>query len=136
MGSSGGGVGDEPQYVVAKYDYIAQGNQVIDSSKLISRSITIFLRVYILVHIYNITQICRNLTWNEMKDFFSLMIPNIGGASKTPEDRQDTSLLIMFDEKNLPYLIGRIWNHTNLTLDYSFKIIVPTLYVTILLNPF
>ena len=27
MGSSGG-VGDEPQYVVAKYDYIAQGNQV------------------------------------------------------------------------------------------------------------
>ena len=28
MGSSGGGVGDEPQYVVAKYDYIAQGNQV------------------------------------------------------------------------------------------------------------
>ena len=33
MGSSGGGVGDEPQYVVAKYDYIAQGNQVIDSSK-------------------------------------------------------------------------------------------------------
>ena len=30
MGSSGGGVGDEPQYVVAKYDYIAQGNQVID----------------------------------------------------------------------------------------------------------
>ena len=40
MGSSGGGVGDEPQYVVAKYDYIAQGNQVIDLSKLMSHSIT------------------------------------------------------------------------------------------------
>ena len=61
MGSSGGGVGDEPQYVVAKYDYIAQGNQVIDLSKLMSHSITKILQVYILVHIYNITLICRNL---------------------------------------------------------------------------
>ena len=36
MGSSG--VGDEPQYVVAKYDYIAQGNQV----KLIERKLNSF----------------------------------------------------------------------------------------------
>jgi len=33
MGSSGGGVGDEPQYVVAKYDYIAQGNQELDMKR-------------------------------------------------------------------------------------------------------
>ena len=50
------------------------------------------------------------------------MIPNIGGASKTQEDRQDTSLQIMFDEKNLPYLIGKTRIHTNLTLNYCFKI--------------
>ena len=42
MGSSGGGVGDEPQYVVAKYDYIAQGNQV----KL--HSFSTFYNVYII----------------------------------------------------------------------------------------
>ena len=40
MGSSGGGVGDEPQYVVAKYDYIAQGNQVKFSNLL---SVSYFL---------------------------------------------------------------------------------------------
>ena len=60
MGSSGGGVGDEPQYVVAKYDYIAQGNQVIDLSKLINHSITIFSTDLNFNAYYNITPICRN----------------------------------------------------------------------------
>ena len=37
MGSSGGGV-DEAQYVVAKYDYIAQGNQVSERKTFLNHS--------------------------------------------------------------------------------------------------
>ena len=58
MGSSGGGVGDEPQYVVAKYDYIAQGNQVIDLSKLMSHSIT---KIFTSLHFSTYLQYNSNL---------------------------------------------------------------------------
>ena len=58
MGSSGGGVGDEPQYVVAKYDYIAQGNQVIDLSKLISHSKT---KIFTNLHFSSYLQYTSNL---------------------------------------------------------------------------